>query len=63
MGALTTVMPFGNQVAIVAVKGTDLIQALYNSISAVGLSSGTGRFGQVCMQRNCSNHSPLTGYY
>lgn len=46
-GALTSVMPFGNQVAIVEASGADIITALYNSISVVGGSAGTGRFAQV----------------
>lgn len=47
MGDLTSVLPFGNQIAIIRIQGSDLIQAIHNGVSAVGYTSSTGRFLQV----------------
>ena len=47
LGEVLTVLPFGNTVATLKLKGADLYAALENGVSRVGGASGSGRFPQV----------------
>ncbi len=47
LGDVLTVLPFGNLVSTLKLKGSDLQAVLENSVSRVDASEGTGRFLQV----------------
>ncbi|MCE1255643.1 MAG: 5'-nucleotidase C-terminal domain-containing protein [Anaerolineae bacterium] len=47
LGDVLTVLPFGNLVSTVKLKGSDLQAVLENGVSRVDSSEGTGRFLQV----------------
>ncbi|HRE29927.1 MAG TPA: 5'-nucleotidase C-terminal domain-containing protein, partial [Anaerolineales bacterium] len=47
LGQLLEVTPFGNTLARVDLTGAQLKAALENGVSALGGTSGTGRFPQV----------------
>jgi 5'-nucleotidase / UDP-sugar diphosphatase len=47
VGEVLTVLPFGNTVATMQLKGADVVAALESGVSRVGGSGGTGRFPQV----------------
>lgn len=51
VGEILEVLPFGNTMATFGLTGADLMTALENGVSAVGTTSGTGRFPQISGMR------------
>jgi len=47
VGEVLEVVPYGNTLATFEITGTLVLQALENSVSRIGETSGTGRLGQV----------------
>jgi len=47
VGQIINILPFGNTLATLKLKGEDVIAALENGVSRVGATSGGGRFPQV----------------
>src|SRR5262249_57942495 len=61
MGEVITVLPFGNTLATMKLKGVDLVTALENGVSKIDASSGTGRFPQVSGLRFSFDPAKPTG--
>lgn len=57
LGKLLEVIPFGNALARVDLTGAQLLAALENGVSALGGTSGTGRFANVSGLRYWFNRS------
>lgn len=51
VGEVLTVLPFGNTIATLKLKGADVRASLESGVSRVGGKSGTGRFPQVSGMR------------
>lgn len=47
VGEVMEVVPYGNTLATFEITGTLVLEALENSVSRIGETSGTGRLGQV----------------